>query len=117
MTKLKVFLDDDNCWWKMFKNQRFECCEQKVAHLHGYLDGSLVTLRMMEEPLDVRSSDNVQRYSAINCLEIYKTTCVKRYKLSPRELTKILHSLSATRNKRNITVRSRKNRVDIFVSF
>ncbi|XP_076177360.1 uncharacterized protein LOC143151809 [Ptiloglossa arizonensis] len=52
MTKLKVFLDDDNCWWKMFKNQRFECCEQKVAHLHGYLDGSLVTLRMMEEPLD-----------------------------------------------------------------
>ncbi|XP_076668098.1 uncharacterized protein LOC143368850 [Andrena cerasifolii] len=54
MTKLKAFLDDENCWWRMFKNREFSCCQQKSPHLHGVLDGTMVTLRMLEESLDVR---------------------------------------------------------------
>lgn len=53
MTKLKAFLDDENCWWRMFKNREFSCCQQKSPHLHGVLDGTMVTLRMLEESLDV----------------------------------------------------------------
>ncbi|CAL7946186.1 unnamed protein product [Xylocopa violacea] len=52
MTKLKAFLDDDNCWWKIFKKREFSCCEQKLPHLHGFLDGSMVTLKMLEEKMD-----------------------------------------------------------------
>lgn len=53
MTKLKEFLDDDNCWWKLFKKREFNCCGQKSPHLHGYLDGTMVTLRMLEETSEV----------------------------------------------------------------
>ncbi|KOC68359.1 hypothetical protein WH47_03517, partial [Habropoda laboriosa] len=52
MTKLKEFLDDENCWWKMFKKREFNCCEQKLPHLHGFLDGTMVTLKMLEETLE-----------------------------------------------------------------
>ncbi|XP_076629872.1 uncharacterized protein LOC143346035 [Colletes latitarsis] len=52
MTKLKTFLNDENCWWKLFKTLEFDCCEQKLPHLHGYLDGTMVTLKMLEETLD-----------------------------------------------------------------
>ncbi|XP_054005255.1 uncharacterized protein LOC128890624 [Hylaeus anthracinus] len=52
MTKLKAFLEDENCWWRMFKNMEFDCCDQKLPHLHGYLDGTMVTLKMLEEKLD-----------------------------------------------------------------
>ncbi|XP_076279110.1 uncharacterized protein LOC143208538 [Lasioglossum baleicum] len=47
--KLKNFMDDDNCWWKMFKKMEFNCCDQKAPHLHGYLDGTMITLKLMEE--------------------------------------------------------------------
>ncbi|XP_034172205.1 uncharacterized protein LOC117600637 isoform X2 [Osmia lignaria lignaria] len=53
MMKLKRFLEDENCWWKIFRKREFNCCEQKLPHLHGFLDGTMVTLKMLEETLDV----------------------------------------------------------------
>nr|XP_033328641.1 uncharacterized protein LOC117221645 [Megalopta genalis] len=47
--KLKDFLDDENCWWRIFKKMDFSCCEQKAPHLHGHLDGTMITLKLMEE--------------------------------------------------------------------
>ncbi|XP_046144412.1 uncharacterized protein LOC114878782 [Osmia bicornis bicornis] len=52
MSKLKTFLEDENCWWKIFRKREFNCCEQKLPHLHGFLDGTMVTLKMLEETLD-----------------------------------------------------------------
>ncbi|XP_017766473.1 PREDICTED: uncharacterized protein LOC108555360 [Eufriesea mexicana] len=49
MTKLRAILDDENCWWKMFKKREFDCCEQKLPHLHGFLNGNMVTLKILEE--------------------------------------------------------------------
>lgn len=53
MTKLKRFFDDENFWWKIFKKRNFNCCEQKLPHLHGYLDGTMVTLKILEEKIEV----------------------------------------------------------------
>ncbi|XP_078047571.1 uncharacterized protein LOC144475487 [Augochlora pura] len=47
--KLKDFLDDENCWWRLFKKMDFSCCEQKAPHLHGHLDGTMITLKLMDE--------------------------------------------------------------------
>ncbi|XP_033318320.1 uncharacterized protein LOC117215869 isoform X1 [Bombus bifarius] len=52
MTKLKRFFDDENFWWKIFKKRNFNCCEQKLPHLHGYLDGTMVTLKILEEKIE-----------------------------------------------------------------
>jgi len=58
MAKVKAFLEDDNSWWKILKNRSVSCCQQKVPHLHGHLDGSSVTLMLLEEDTDeVRLSD------------------------------------------------------------
>ncbi|XP_076245972.1 uncharacterized protein LOC143186284 [Calliopsis andreniformis] len=73
MTKLKAFLDDDNCWWRIFKKREFTCCEQKSPHLHGYLDGTMVTLRMLEDTLG--SDCNIATSTPIksNSLELVST--------------------------------------------
>ncbi|XP_026828648.1 uncharacterized protein LOC113562700 [Ooceraea biroi] len=52
MTKVKAFLEDDNSWWKILKSRSVDCCHQKVPHLHGLLDGSSVTLMLLEEEAD-----------------------------------------------------------------
>ncbi|KAK9295473.1 hypothetical protein QLX08_010224 [Tetragonisca angustula] len=49
MTRLRGLFEDENVWWKIFKKREFNCCEQKLPHLHGYLDGTMVTLKIMEE--------------------------------------------------------------------
>ncbi|KAK1127458.1 hypothetical protein K0M31_003995 [Melipona bicolor] len=49
MTRLRGFFEDENVWWKIFKKREFNCCEQKLPHLHGYLDGTMVTLKILEE--------------------------------------------------------------------
>lgn len=49
MRKIKMFLKDENAWWKILKRRSMHCCQQKLPHLHGMLDGSLVTLLMFED--------------------------------------------------------------------
>ncbi|KAG7201607.1 hypothetical protein KM043_004348 [Ampulex compressa] len=49
ISKVKKFLDDENCWWKMLKDRETACCSQKLPHLHGFLDGTPVTLKLLEE--------------------------------------------------------------------
>ncbi|XP_031367411.1 uncharacterized protein LOC102673654 [Apis dorsata] len=51
MKKLKKFVEDENFWWKVFKDKDFNCCEQNMPHLHGFLDGTMVTLKILEERL------------------------------------------------------------------
>lgn len=51
MRKLKKFVEDENFWWKIFKDKDFNCCEQNMPHLHGFLDGTMVTLKFLEERL------------------------------------------------------------------
>ncbi|XP_076751513.1 uncharacterized protein LOC143423816 [Xylocopa sonorina] len=71
MTKLKAFLDDDNCWWKIFKKREFSCCDQKLPHLHGFLDGTMVTLKMLEERLDLGKNivtSTPMKPSSLHCL-------------------------------------------------
>jgi len=52
MAKVKAFLEDDNSWWKILKSRSLNCCQQKVPHLHGHLDGTSVTLMLLEEDTD-----------------------------------------------------------------
>ncbi|XP_067211826.1 uncharacterized protein [Linepithema humile] len=52
MRKIKTFLEDENLWWKILKIQSTHCCQQKLPHLHGMLDGSLVTLLMLEDDVN-----------------------------------------------------------------
>jgi hypothetical protein len=52
MAKVKAFLEDDNSWWKILKSRSVSCCQQKVPHLHGQLDGASVTLMLLEEETD-----------------------------------------------------------------
>lgn len=52
MAKVKAFLEDDNSWWKILKSRSVDCCQQKIPHLHGLLDGSSVTLMLLEEQVD-----------------------------------------------------------------
>ncbi|XP_011692689.1 PREDICTED: uncharacterized protein LOC105452869 [Wasmannia auropunctata] len=52
MEKIKTFLEDENSWWKILKGRTIECCQQKLPHLHGVLDGSSVTLILLEEGTD-----------------------------------------------------------------
>lgn len=52
MDKIKTFLEDENSWWKILKGRSVDCCEQKLPHLHGVLDGSSVTLMLLEEGTD-----------------------------------------------------------------
>lgn len=49
MGKIKTFLEDENLWWKILKGRSRHCCQQRLPHLHGMLDGSLVTLLMLED--------------------------------------------------------------------
>lgn len=72
MTRLKTFLDDENCWWKIFKKREFSCCEQKSPHLHGYLDGTMVTLKMLEENVEVFKFHEQCAQSFISFLDINK---------------------------------------------
>ncbi|KAL0131381.1 hypothetical protein PUN28_002723 [Cardiocondyla obscurior] len=50
--KIKTFLEDENSWWKILKSRSVDCCQQKLPHLHGVLDGSSVTLILFEEDTD-----------------------------------------------------------------
>lgn len=52
MEKIKTFLEDENTWWKILKGRSVECCQQKLPHLHGVLDGSPVTLMLLEDDTD-----------------------------------------------------------------
>ena len=52
MEKIKTFLEDENSWWKILKNRSVDCCQQKLPHLHGILDGASVTLMLLEEGTD-----------------------------------------------------------------
>lgn len=52
MGKIKIFLEDENSWWKILKGRSVNCCQQKMPHLHGVLDGSSVTLMLLEEGTD-----------------------------------------------------------------
>jgi len=52
MEKIKTFLEDENSWWKILKNRSIDCCQQKLPHLHGILDGASVTLMLLEEGTD-----------------------------------------------------------------
>ncbi|XP_072751873.1 uncharacterized protein [Anoplolepis gracilipes] len=52
MGKIKTFLENENSWWKLLKARSADCCQQKLPHLHGVLDGSLVTLLLLEEGTD-----------------------------------------------------------------
>ncbi|XP_070165250.1 uncharacterized protein [Polyergus mexicanus] len=49
MGKIKRFLENENSWWKLLKARPTDCCQQKLPHLHGVLDGSSVTLILLEE--------------------------------------------------------------------
>lgn len=49
MGKIKTFLENENSWWKLLKARSTDCCQQKLPHLHGVLDGSSVTLILLEE--------------------------------------------------------------------
>ncbi|XP_025270701.1 uncharacterized protein LOC112639803 [Camponotus floridanus] len=52
MGKIKTFLENENSWWKLLKARSTDCCQQKLPHLHGVLDGSSVTLMLLEEETD-----------------------------------------------------------------
>ncbi|CAL1688214.1 unnamed protein product [Lasius platythorax] len=52
MGKIKTFLENENSWWKLLKAHSADCCQQKLPHLHGILDGSSVTLILLEEGTD-----------------------------------------------------------------
>lgn len=51
MEKIKTFLEDKKSWWKILQAHSADCCQQKLPHLHGFLNESLVTL-MLEEDID-----------------------------------------------------------------
>lgn len=52
MEKIKTFLEDKNSWWKILKGRKVDCCQQKLPHLHGVLDGLPVTLMLLEDGTD-----------------------------------------------------------------
>ncbi|XP_018304263.1 uncharacterized protein [Mycetomoellerius zeteki] len=82
MEKLKTFLEDENSWWKILKNRSIDCCQQKLPHLHGVLDGSSVTLMLLEE-----GTDEVPRRFVTSTPKEKSKTTGPRFGTSPREWT------------------------------
>ncbi|XP_018367111.1 PREDICTED: uncharacterized protein LOC108763744 [Trachymyrmex cornetzi] len=82
MEKIKTFLEDENSWWKILKNRSVDCCQQKLPHLHGVLDGSSVTLMLLEEGTD----EAPHRFVTSTPKEKSKVTG-PRFGTSPREWT------------------------------
>lgn len=54
MEKIKTFLEDEKSWWKILQAHSADCCQQKLPHLHGFLDESLVTLMLEEDTVEVQ---------------------------------------------------------------
>ncbi|XP_018354522.1 PREDICTED: uncharacterized protein LOC108755778 [Trachymyrmex septentrionalis] len=82
MEKIKTFLEDENSWWKILKNRPINCCQQKLPHLHGVLDGSSVTLMLLEE-----GTDEVPRRFVTSTPKEKSKTTGPRFGTSPREWT------------------------------
>ncbi|KYM80989.1 hypothetical protein ALC53_08553 [Atta colombica] len=79
MEKIKTFLEDENSWWKILKNRSVDCCQQKLPHLHGILDGASVTLMLLEE-----GTDEVPR-RFVTSTPKEKNITAPRFGTSPRE--------------------------------
>ncbi|XP_071627723.1 uncharacterized protein [Temnothorax longispinosus] len=82
MEKVRTFLEDENSWWKILKGRSVDCCQQKLPHLHGVLDGSSVTLMLLEE-----GTDEVPRRFVTSMPKEKSNVSSSRFGASSRELT------------------------------
>nr|XP_012144724.1 PREDICTED: uncharacterized protein LOC105662975 [Megachile rotundata] len=112
MTKLKTFLDDENCWWKIFRKREFNCCEQKLPHLHGFLDGTMVTLKMLEETLAPKgfATSTPTKCRSLENLKIKQNVHNKDYTKSPNifpeDLSRISPRASAEFHQKRVSINS-----------
>ncbi|XP_036140484.1 uncharacterized protein LOC105838478 isoform X1 [Monomorium pharaonis] len=82
MEKIKMFLEDENSWWKILKARSTDCCQQKMPHLHGVLDGASVTLMLLEE-----GTDETPRHFVTSMSKEESNVADSRFGTSSKELT------------------------------